>query len=77
MIPIGETCNRESRTPSYMLCDSVDMWYLYVMLSLGYVLCDVYVMKAWNTPGTKGDSAQLYYLDKIAVRQSTLVLAIK
>ena len=32
-------------------CDSVDVRYLYVLLSLGYVLCDVDVMKTWNTPG--------------------------
>ena len=47
------------------------------MLLLGYVLCDVYVMQAWNTPGTRGDSAQLCYLDKIASGRSTLVLAFK
>ena len=47
------------------------------MILLGYVLCDVYVMKAWNTPGTEGDSAQLCYLDKIAGGRSNLVLAFK
>ena len=36
------------------------------MLLLGYVLCNAYVMEAWNTPSTKGDSAQLCYSDKIA-----------
>ena len=45
------------------------------MLSLGYILCDVEVMESWNTPGTKGDSAKLYYFDKIAGGRSTLVLA--
>ena len=53
------------------------MWYLYVLLLLGYVLCDVYVIEAWNTPGTKSDSAQLCYLDKMAGGQSTMVLAFK
>ena len=53
------------------------MCYLYVMLLLGYVLCDVYVTEAWNTPGTKSDNAQLCYLDKIAGGQSTWVLAFK
>ena len=47
------------------------------MLSLGYVLCGVYVIEAWNTPGKKGDSAQLCYPDKIAAGRSTLVLAFK
>ena len=47
------------------------------MLLLGFVLCDVYVMQSWNTPGTRGDSAQLCYLDKIASGRSTLVLAFK
>ena len=47
------------------------------MLLLGYVLCDAYVMEAWNTPGTKGDSAQLCYSDKIAGERSTLVLVFK
>ena len=47
------------------------------MLLLGYVLCDAYVMEAWNTPGTKGDSTQLCYSDKIAGGQSTLVLVFK
>ena len=49
-----------------LLCDSVDVRYLYVLLSLGYVLCDVDVMKTWNTPVSKGDSAQLCYFDRIA-----------
>ena len=35
------------------------------MFSLGYVLCDVCIIETWNTPVTKGDSAQLGYLDKI------------
>ena len=47
------------------------------MLLLGYVLCNVYVIEAWNTPGTKGDSAQMCYLDKTAGGRSTLVLAFK
>ena len=47
------------------------------MLVLVYVFCDVLVMEAWNTPGTKGDSAQLCYLDKIAGGRSTMVLAFK
>ena len=47
------------------------------MLLLIYALCDVHVMEAWNTPGTKGDSAQLCYLDKIAGGRFTLVLAFK
>ena len=47
------------------------------MLLLGYVLKDFYVMEAWNTPGTKVDSAQLCYLDKIAGGRSTWVLAFK
>ena len=47
------------------------------MLLLGYVLCDAYVMEAWNTPGTKGDSAQLCYSDKIAGGRSTSVLVFK
>ena len=47
------------------------------MLLLGYVLCDAYDMEAWNTPGTKGDSTQLCYSDKIAGGQSTLVLVFK
>ena len=47
------------------------------MLFLGYFLFDVYVIEAWNTPGTKGDSAQLCYLDKTAGGRSTLVLAFK
>ena len=34
-------------------------------------------MEAWNTPGTKGDSTQLCYSDKIAGGQSTLVLVFK
>ena len=36
-----------------------------------------YVKEAWNTPGTKGDSAQLCYLDLIAGGRSTWVLAFK
>ena len=47
------------------------------MLLLGYVLCDVYIKEAWNTPGTKSDSAQLSFLDKIAGGRSTLVLVFK
>ena len=47
------------------------------MLLLGYVFCDVYVMKAWNTPGTKGDNAQLCYLEKIAGGRSTLGLVFR
>ena len=47
------------------------------MLLLGYAICDAHVMKTWNTLGTKGDSAQLCYLDKIADGRSTLVLAFK
>ena len=43
------------------------------MLLIWYVSSEVYFMKAWNTPGTKGDSAQLCYLDKIAGERSTLV----
>ena len=46
-------------------------------LRLRYVLCDVYVMKTWNTPVTKGDSALLCYLDKIAGGRSTFVLIFK
>ena len=53
------------------------MWFLYVMLLLGFVSCDAYVMKAWNTPGTKSDSAHLWYLDKIVGGRSTLVLVFK
>ena len=34
-------------------------------------------METWNTPGTKNDSAQLCYFDKIAGGRSTLVLALK
>ena len=49
----------------------------YVRLMLGYVLCEVYVMETWNSPGTKGDIAQLLYFDKVAGGQSTLVLAFK
>ena len=37
----------------------------------------LYVMEAWNIPGTKGDSAQLGYFDKIACGRSILVLAFK
>ena len=47
------------------------------MLLLGYALCDAYVMEAWNTPGTKGDSAQLCYSDKIAGGRYTLVIVFK
>ena len=47
------------------------------MLFLGYVSCDFYVMKAWNTPGTKGGSAHLCYLDKISGGRSTSVLVFK
>ena len=47
------------------------------MLLLGYVLCDVFVMKTLNTPGMKGDSAQLCCSDKIAGGRSTLVLVFK
>ena len=47
------------------------------MLLLGSVLSDVHVMEAWNTPGTKSESAQLCYLDKIAGGRSTLLLAFK
>ena len=47
------------------------------MFLLDYVLCDAYVMEAWNTPGTKSDSAQLCYSDKIAGPRSTLVLFLK
>ena len=55
----------------------MDVCYWYVILSLGYVLCDVYVMEAWNIPGTKGDSAQLGYFDKIAGGRPNLVLVFK
>ena len=51
------------------------MLYFYVILRL--CLCDAYVMETWNTPGTKGDSAQLCYSDKIAGGRSTLVLVFK
>ena len=44
------------------------------MLLLGYVLCYAYVMEAWNTPGTKRDSAQLSSSDKMAGGRSTSVL---
>ena len=44
------------------------------MLFLGYNLCDACVMKAWNTAGTKDDSAHLCYLDKIVGGRSTLAL---
>ena len=37
----------------------------------------VYVMKTWNTPGTEGDSAHLYCVDKIGGGLSTLVLVFK
>ena len=47
------------------------------MFLLGYVLIDVYALEAWNIPGTKGDSAQLGYFDKIAGGRTTLVLAFK
>ena len=47
------------------------------MLSLGHVLFDVCIKESWNTPGTKGDSAQLCYIDKIAGGQPTLVLSFK
>ena len=47
------------------------------MFLLSYVLFDVYAMEAWNIPGTKGDSAQLGYFDKIAGGQTSLVLAFK
>ena len=47
------------------------------MLLLGYVLCDVCINETWNTPGTEGNSAHLYYLDKIAGGRSTLVLVFK
>ena len=47
------------------------------MLLIGYVSCEVYVMKAWNTPSTKGDSAHLCYLGKIAGGRSTLLLVFK
>ena len=35
------------------------------MLLFDYVLSEVYVMETWNTPGTKGDNAQLNYFDEI------------
>ena len=47
------------------------------MLLLEYVLCDVCIIETWNTQGTKGESAHLCYLDKIAGGQSTLVLGFK
>ena len=47
------------------------------MLLLEYVLSDVFVMKIWSNPGTKGDSAHLCFLDKIAGGRSTLVLVFK
>ena len=50
---------------------------MYVMLLLGYAICDVLVMETWNTLDTKGDRAQLCYLDKIADGRSTLVLVFK
>ena len=50
---------------------------LFKKTTIGTSLCDVYVMEACNTPGTKDDSAQLCYLDKIADGRSTLVLAFK
>ena len=33
--------------------------------------------KTWNTPGSKGDSAHLCYLDKVTGGRSTLVLVFK
>ena len=47
------------------------------MLLLGYALCDAYVMETWNNPGTKGDSAQVCYSDKIVGGRPTLVLIFK
>ena len=44
------------------------------MLLLGYVLCDVCIIEAWNTPG---DSSHLCYLDKVTGGRSTLVLVFK
>ena len=45
------------------------------MLPLGYVLCDVYFLVTWTTPGEKGDIVQLYNFEKIAGGRCSLVLA--
>ena len=46
------------------------------MFLLGSVLCEVHVMKTWNTPSTKGDSAQ-YSFNKNAIGRSAWMLAFK